>query len=46
LDLLNALIVMLTGMWYILFAGPGVNLVGYAPGIWGTLRLVETMRNR
>lgn len=46
LDLLNALVVMLAGMWYILFAGPGLSLLGYGPGIWGTLRLVEYARNR
>jgi hypothetical protein len=46
LILINPLVVALTGMWYILFAGPGLSLIGYGPGIWGTLRVVDYMRNR
>jgi hypothetical protein len=46
LDLVNAIGVMLAGVWYILFAGPGLNLLGYIPGVWGSLRVFEFIRSR
>jgi hypothetical protein len=46
LDLVNALAVMMAGTWYILFAEDWAKLIGYLPGIWGTLRLFDYFRNR
>jgi hypothetical protein len=46
LGFVNAVSIMLAGVWYILFAGPGLNLLGYIPGVWGSLRVFEFIRRR
>jgi len=46
LDLVNAIMVLMAGVWYVLFAGPGLNLLGYVPGVWGSLRVFEFIRGR
>jgi hypothetical protein len=42
----NGLALMAGGLWYILFAGPGYSFVGYLPGVWGTLKIIDFYRGR